>query len=397
MRDQQVFRPKAREEYDGYHEYGYHPTLSTDHSRHDEPLVSPVPPNSIFSASPLNWASSSPSRTSNSAPMDHRAHRQTKYLPPAFQPPASSSSSSLGHEQRQDDLAPSIPTLNHQNNTNPASSSSPTSSSYPAHPGHPGMYPSPPLFYPVASGPNYYHPPYGPGYHGYVPPPPHRDYSRHYRNEGTNSNNSTARELPSPYDYPHPFAYDCPPAASSSYDQAMMSSYNHHHYQQQQQQHPRASPPPVNSPGTEIIMGPPSNQDVLCGRGAPTHLHVGNQYFRDLVAKYQSLYLASRRADKPQIAMKVVRLINARGGRFLKRVKIERGDLGQFVWKNIGEQRSYEKACQALRENAPELRRRLAAQELASVSSDSHSQPDTGMMPSKGVGKENEFRPKLQG
>eukprot|EP00977_Amphora_coffeiformis_P014733 scaffold4214_cov172-Amphora_coffeaeformis.AAC.4 len=62
-----------------------------------------------------------------------------------------------------------------------------------------------------------------------------------------------------------------------------------------------------------------------------------------------------------------------RGGRFLKRTKSP----GRFGWKEIGEQRAYEKACQALRENAPEIRRRLAAQELAAVSSsDSISQTD---------------------
>lgn len=91
--------------------------------------------------------------------------------------------------------------------------------------------------------------------------------------------------------------------------------------------------------------------------------------------KYQSTYLASRRGDKPEIAMQVVETIRRRGGRFLKRTKMPGlGPSGHFCWKDIGPQRAYEKACQALRENAPEIRRRLATQELAAVSVDSQSQ-----------------------
>jgi hypothetical protein len=35
--------------------------------------------------------------------------------------------------------------------------------------------------------------------------------------------------------------------------------------------------------------------------------------------------------------------------------------------QEIGEQRAYEKACQALREGAPDIRRKLAAQEMAAA------------------------------
>jgi hypothetical protein len=33
------------------------------------------------------------------------------------------------------------------------------------------------------------------------------------------------------------------------------------------------------------------------------------------------------------------------------------GPGGHFGWKDVGEQKAYEKACQALRENAPEIRK----------------------------------------
>jgi hypothetical protein len=37
------------------------------------------------------------------------------------------------------------------------------------------------------------------------------------------------------------------------------------------------------------------------------------------------------------------------------------------IRQDIGEQRSYEKACQALREGAPDVRRKLAAKEVAAA------------------------------
>jgi hypothetical protein len=125
---------------------------------------------------------------------------------------------------------------------------------------------------------------------------------------------------------------------------------------------------------TELIYDV-NDHDILCGRGAPTSWHPGNQFFRLLVDKYQSQYIAAKRMDKPEIAMHVVALIRERGGRFLKRTKVvstsssprsSSPSRGHFAWQDIGEQRSYEKVCQALREGAPEIRKQLAAKEMAS-------------------------------
>lgn len=141
-----------------------------------------------------------------------------------------------------------------------------------------------------------------------------------------------------------------------------------------------------------------NDHDVLCGRGAPTSWHPGNQFFRLLVDKYQGQYLAAKRMDKPEIAMHVVALVQERGGRFLKRTKVVSapssssssspprrpshpslsssaasassplgGSRGHFAWQDIGEQRAYEKACQALREGAPELRKQLASKEAVAA------------------------------
>jgi len=104
-------------------------------------------------------------------------------------------------------------------------------------------------------------------------------------------------------------------------------------------------------------------QDVLCGRGAPTSWHEGNQFFKRLVDYYQPSYLAARRSDKPEIALRIVNtIIHERKGRFLKRTKVHgAGPSGHFSWQDIGETRAYEKACQALREGAPEIRRQMIA------------------------------------
>jgi hypothetical protein len=107
------------------------------------------------------------------------------------------------------------------------------------------------------------------------------------------------------------------------------------------------------------------------GRGAPVNFHPGNQFFRSIVRSFQPKYLGSKRADKPEVACLVVERVRERGGRFLKRTKLPGiGVCGHFCWINIGEQRAYEKACQALREGAPEMRRQLAVNELSSSVND---------------------------
>ena len=97
--------------------------------------------------------------------------------------------------------------------------------------------------------------------------------------------------------------------------------------------------------------------DVLCGRGAPTNFHSGNRFLRKLVAEYQTLYLCSKRSDKPAIAWKLLDIVTSRGGRFVKRNKAHKNTT--FAWEPLNEKQAYEKICQALREGAPELRRRM--------------------------------------
>lgn len=95
--------------------------------------------------------------------------------------------------------------------------------------------------------------------------------------------------------------------------------------------------------------------DIVCGRGAPTNYHYGNQVFKEVVEEYQTKYLCAKRSDKPHIAMKIFDIVKESGARFVKRDKAA----GRFCWVEIDRKGAYDKICQALREGAPDLRRRV--------------------------------------
>ena len=97
---------------------------------------------------------------------------------------------------------------------------------------------------------------------------------------------------------------------------------------------------------------------VLSGRGGATNSHSGNRAFRSLVKQYQNDYLKAKKRDKPQVAAVVVDKIREKRGRFLRRCATKSEGV---VWIDIGDTRAREKACQALREGAPEIRRKKAA------------------------------------
>ena len=105
-----------------------------------------------------------------------------------------------------------------------------------------------------------------------------------------------------------------------------------------------------------------NENDVLCGRGAGTNRHIGNQRFRELVQEYQQAYLVAKVLDKSAIAATVVETIASRNppGRFLRvadGVKI--GGKNESNWFQISDRDALDKTSQALRERAPEVRRRL--------------------------------------
>ena len=94
----------------------------------------------------------------------------------------------------------------------------------------------------------------------------------------------------------------------------------------------------------------------LQGRGGATNSHSGNRSFRTLVKKFQERYLKAKKRDKPSVAAEIVQEIREKGGRFLKRASTT--PEGHVLWVDIGDERAKEKTCQALREGAPEIRRK---------------------------------------
>ena len=88
------------------------------------------------------------------------------------------------------------------------------------------------------------------------------------------------------------------------------------------QPHKMVATPPAraNEAGQEIIttVGP---NDILLGRGAPFTENPGNIKFRELVGTRHMYYSAAKRQkDKQLVAWRVLKEIEARGGRFLKQL-----------------------------------------------------------------------------
>jgi hypothetical protein len=123
--------------------------------------------------------------------------------------------------------------------------------------------------------------------------------------------------------------------------------------------HPSQKPADHRSiPAVPTAQGYRSNlreNDVTTGRGAPTNFHPGNLLFRELVLQHQTAYLCAKRSDKPSVAMKVLEILESRDGRMVKRNKVA----GRFQWEPIDRKAAFDKVCSALRDGAPELRRKL--------------------------------------
>ena len=94
-------------------------------------------------------------------------------------------------------------------------------------------------------------------------------------------------------------------------------------------------------------------QDVLCGRGALTNEHPGNEWFRRLVRSNRQLYRSCPKHTKLLVAKAIVQAVqrNQRNppGRFLEKTKNEDGSVGN-AWIPISYKSAVEKASQALRE-----------------------------------------------
>jgi hypothetical protein len=100
-----------------------------------------------------------------------------------------------------------------------------------------------------------------------------------------------------------------------------------------------------------------------------------------LVKRQQERYLKAKKRDKPSVASYIVDLIRERGGRFLRRCETTTIQ-GDVLWIDIGDERAREKTCQALREGAPELRRRRSRTH-SSASSEEESEDKDNESPKK--------------
>lgn len=176
----------------------------------------------------------------------------------------------------------------------------------------------------------------------YMPP---TTYSHH----GTGYYHSQGGRPPSPPYYDSNGMVALSPPARPDAISMMSYPYQHPAYHR----YPPMHWAPV-SPVEYILQIQPN--DVLSGRGGATNSHSGNRAFRVLVKKYQDQYLKAKKRDKPAVASIIVQKIRDKGGRFLKRVDTPPD--GQVLWIDIGDERAKEKACQALREGAPEIRRK---------------------------------------
>lgn len=119
---------------------------------------------------------------------------------------------------------------------------------------------------------------------------------------------------------------------------------------------------PIKIPkGTKAVMLV-SDNDVLSGRGGATNMHAGNRFFRSLIDAHREKYLRARKNDKPGISRSIVNIIRRRNGAFLKK------DEKSGHWVEIGDDLAREKTSQALRQRAPDHRRRIIEEDNKRVS-----------------------------
>merc|ERR1712038_254281 len=105
--------------------------------------------------------------------------------------------------------------------------------------------------------------------------------------------------------------------------------------------------------GQDLIR--PNDNDVIGGRGNGPKNHDGNVAFRNLVQKYKIDYInAYTSKEKRSIVTQIIAEVRQKGGRFLKKEY----DKKTMIWKEMDENSIIIKVAQALRENAPDLKRR---------------------------------------
>ena len=83
---------------------------------------------------------------------------------------------------------------------------------------------------------------------------------------------------------------------------------------------------------------PPRPFDVVCGRGRGNFQHPGNRRLLQLFQEYKHRYRAATKTQKTNIAKEIVKGIQSRGGRFLRRT-----DEGE--WLVVSDKEAFRKVC----------------------------------------------------
>ena len=104
--------------------------------------------------------------------------------------------------------------------------------------------------------------------------------------------------------------------------------------------------------------------------GGATNSHEGNKRYRTIVSFHQADYLSAKKKDKVLYAKKIVAIVKANGGRFLKQDS-------QHKWVEVSDKKATEKTSQALREgldvrNHTVRPRKLARRYLQPMESSPH-------------------------
>jgi len=124
----------------------------------------------------------------------------------------------------------------------------------------------------------------------------------------------------------------------------------------------------VSIPDKPLIFQPGPN-DVLYGRGPTSWKHTGNIKWRAVIDSWKVSYnKLTCKKEKKRIAISIVESTRDTGGRFLDIFESEgeplKGENNQKVWYDVGDQRAIAKTAQALRENAPKIKKMMLESQM---------------------------------
>jgi len=123
------------------------------------------------------------------------------------------------------------------------------------------------------------------------------------------------------------------------------------------------------------------DNDVLYGRGGGTNHHPGNKLYRKMVEDRKLDYVNSKRLDKPLVALEIIKFWRSQEppGRFLKL------DEKSGLWQDVGDKKAREKTSQALRERAPEIRRKQEEEEMVKSGKDPNANKKSSTEKNKSI------------